>query len=306
MIRASLLFVILISFAQAASFNELVVFGDSLSDTGNRSVKRDQPDAKFRSTWVTILAGPAMLNVRDFKPSGMSFYYGGTNYAVGGASTEYTADLASERNRGQHLTQQVSRRYLNPAFNARGVRPEALHIVRIGGNDLLQALAVPSQFLLRWSRMEKAGREVAKSAEKQIAALAAAGAKHILWANLNDMSLVPSVIARANSMGGNSAPTILAALKQATLSHNQELDAAILRLKKAYPHVQIVKLDCYTFFADLARDPAKYGLDDVTTGANSDRHLFSTDGLHPSDAGYAYWMQELTRQAGRLAPSATP
>ncbi len=268
----------------AASFTEIVAFGDSLTDMGNRSVKRDETTSKFRTTWVTILAGPAMLNIPNFKPAGASFYYGGTNYAVGGASTEFTADLASERNRGQHLTQQISKRYLNPKFNTDGVKKDALHIIRIGTNDLLQATASASQILLGWSRLDKVGIGAAKSTEKEIAALAAAGVKHVLWGNLSDSGQLPSVVARAGSMGGSKA---LAALTKATFAYNREMDAAIARLEKAHPQLKIIKLDLNARFEELARDPAKFGLVDVTTGGNDHRHLFSSDGLHPSARGHA-------------------
>jgi phospholipase/lecithinase/hemolysin len=119
-----------------ADFKEIVAFGDSLTDMGNRSVTKDNPQPKLRETWVKQLAGPTMLNIPDFKPSGHSFYNGGTNYAVGGATTEFSAQLGSDRNSRQHLTQQVSKRYLNPAFNTDGVKKDALHIILIGANDL--------------------------------------------------------------------------------------------------------------------------------------------------------------------------
>ncbi len=277
---------LLVSVAQAAPFTELVAFGDSLTDMGNRSVKRDVTTTKFSTRWITILAGPEMLNIPDFKPSGVSFYYSGTNYAVGGASTAYTADLASERNRGHNLTQQISKRYLNPKFNTHGVRPEALHVIRIGTNDLLQALTSKTQMLMRWSRLEKVGAEVAKSTESQIHALAAAGVKYVMWGNLTDTGKIPSVIAKVHSMASSQAETILAALTKATHRHNQEMAAAILRLKKAHPHLAIIHLDCQAHFLELERDPAKFGLIDVTTGANDSRHLFSSDGLHPSAKGH--------------------
>ena len=112
----------------AADYAGIVAFGDSLSDMGNRWIHSNKPDLKFRQTWVAQLAGAAMLNSPGFKPSGISSYCGGCNYAVGGAGTEYTAKMGSDRNRGQDLTEQVSKRYLNPAFNTDGVRTDALRV----------------------------------------------------------------------------------------------------------------------------------------------------------------------------------
>ncbi|MCX7007935.1 MAG: SGNH/GDSL hydrolase family protein, partial [Kiritimatiellaeota bacterium] len=95
----------LTTLGRAANFPELVAFGDSLSDMGNRWLSTNKT-VTFRQTWVAQLTGPAMMNIPGFKPSGLSFFFGGANYAVGGAMTEYAARQASARNRGQNLTQQ--------------------------------------------------------------------------------------------------------------------------------------------------------------------------------------------------------
>ena len=107
---------------QAGEISAVVAFGDSLSDMGNRWVKTPEQQNKIRSTWVKQLTGPTMLALREFKVAGMAAYLGGTNYAVGGATTDFTAKMGSERNRGQNLTEQISQRYLNPAFNTDGVK----------------------------------------------------------------------------------------------------------------------------------------------------------------------------------------
>lgn len=270
----------------AAAYDGLVVFGDSLSDMGNRYVHSGKPDLKWRRNWVAMLADPGMLNVSDFKPSGTSSYYGGTNYAVGGAGTAYTAELTLGRNKGTDLTTQVSGRYLNPAFNTDGVRKGALHIVRIGTNDLVAALASPAQILAGWSTLDEAGVGVARSAEGQIQALASAGVRHVLWGNLTDTAKIPSVVAKVNSIAGSAAPDVLAALHRATLAHNREMDEAIIRLKAANPGLEIIRLDLYSYFEHMAADPSKYGLDSVTVGANDARHLFLADGLHPTSTGH--------------------
>jgi phospholipase/lecithinase/hemolysin len=282
----------------AANYAELVAFGDSLTDMGNRSVAPNKPDMQFRETWVAQLAKPAMLNVLGFKPSGMSFYYGGTNYAVGGSTTEYTAKMGSDRNRGQNLTQQVSKRYLNPAFNTDGVKKDALHVIVIGTNDLMLASISPEQIFSQWADLEKVGAAVAQSTEGQIQALASAGVTHVLWGNVFNIAQSPSVIAKARLLGGAEAPTYFAALTKAAVAHNHEMDAAIVRLEKANPALKIIKLDLFSKFAEVATDPAKYGFTDVTSGANDGKHLFSADGLHPSPLGHhmlaAYAFEVLT------------
>lgn len=264
----------------------MVAFGDSLTDMGNRSVAPHKTDVKFRDTWVRQLASPEMLNIPDFKPSGLSFYYGGTNYAVGGATTEYTARIGSSRNRGQHLTQQISKRYLNRGFNTDGVKPDALHIVVIGANDLMLASVSPEQIFSNWIFLNDSAVAIARSAEGQIQALAAAGVRHILWGNVFDVAQAPAVVARANFLGQAKAPPYLAALTQASLAYNREMDAAILRLHQAYPSLNLIKLDLFARFAEIITAPEKNGFSTVKSGANDNKHLFSADGLHPTYAGH--------------------
>jgi phospholipase/lecithinase/hemolysin len=276
----------LVQLGHAANYPDLVVFGDSLSDMGNRGLNPSKPDQKFRDTWTKQLAAPARLNLPDFKPSGLSSYYGGGNYAVGGASTEYAAKIGSDRNKGHNLTQQVSKRYLNAAFNTNGVNTNALHIVVIGANDLMLASISLPQIIAGWAELDQAGIAIAKSTESQLAALAKAGVKHILWGNLFDVGQTPSFKNRAQLIGEAQADLAMAAITKATLAHNRELDAAIARLQKSHPSLQIIKLDLYSKLDDMIKNPAKYGFTDVTQGANDDQHLFSSDGLHPTTQGH--------------------
>lgn len=264
----------------------LVAFGDSLTDMGNRVAETRRPDLTFRQNWVAQLAGPEMLGVGEFKPSGMSYFYGGTNYAVGGATTEFTARRSNDRNKGQNLTQQVTRRYLNPQFNPAGVQAEALHVVVIGANDVMRACVSPEQLLSRWAHLDAVGVEVAKSTETQVKALAAAGVRRVLWGNLFDVSKTPSLVSRIRQYGGTESDTVLAAVSRAIEAHNRETDAAMSRLEQAYPALRIIKLDLHARFAEVVADPARFGFVDVTKGANDDRHLFSADGLHPTARGH--------------------
>lgn len=289
---------------------EIIAFGDSLSDMGNRWLDPKKPDVKFRRTWVVRLAEPAMLDCPGFKPSGIASFYGGTNYAVGGAGTAATGDVGLARNRGQDLTQQVSKRYLNPAFNTAGVRVDALHIIVIGTNDVVAASATPAQILSKWAGLEATAVAVARSTEGQIDALANAGVRRVVWGNVFDVSLTPSLQTRAKALLGEVAPDYLAAVSKAVGAHNAEMDAASIRLRAAHPGLEVVKLDLFARFAELAADPGKFGLVDVTTGANDDQHLFSADGLHPTPRGHQllaeFAFDVLTKQLTAATAQAAP
>ncbi len=281
-----LLFFALASVGYAATYTELVAFGDSLSDMGNRGLAPNKPDVKFRQTWVAQLAGPAMLNIPAFKPSGITAYYGGTDYAVGGAGTEHTAKMGSSRNSGQNLTQQISKRYLNPAFNTDGLKKTALHVIVIGANDLMLASVAPEQLLAQWAELDKTGVSVARSTEGQIQALASAGVTRVLWGNVFDIAQTPSVVSKSSLMGASISAAYRTALTKAVIAHNAEMDAAIVRLEKANPALRIMKLDLFAELNDIVAAPSKYGFTDVTSGANDSGHLFSADGLHPTTQGH--------------------
>lgn len=284
-------------------FTGLVAFGDSLSDMGNRWLDptRADMDKKFRQTWVARLAGPQMLNFPGFKPSGTTAFYGGSNYAVGGAGTEATVTLTSDRNLNQHLTQQISKRYLSPDFNTAGVQKEALHVVVIGANDIMRASIGPAQLITQWAGMEQAGQAVARSTEGQIRALAQAGVRHVLWGNIFDVGRTPAVTHRAQALP-SMTKTYLAAVTKGVLAHNAEMEAAIARLAQAHPALKITKLDLHACFEAMEADPAKYGFINVTTGADDTQHLFSSDGLHPTPQGhkvladYAFAMLKTARR----------
>ena len=262
-----------------------MAFGDSLSDMGNRWLEAMPQGNAFLATWVAQLAGPGMLDDPGFKPSGTVSYFGGTNYAVAGAGTEATVALASEQTRHQHLTQQVSRRYLNPEFNKKGVRAEALHVVVIGANDVMRLSMAEEHLRTQWTELEQAGATVAESTARQLRALAQAGVRHLLWGNLFDLAQVPAVMTRA-TMTGPLAKMYLAAITRAVRAHNAALESAAVRLQAEFAQLEMTKFDLAAKFTDIVGDPAKYRLASVTTGADDGRHLFSSDGLHLTPRGH--------------------
>lgn len=143
-------------------FSELVVFGDSLSDTGNAGRFTDG------AVWVEVLARRLDLDLRASSA-------GGSNYAVGGARSHGGAtDI-----RGQ------LRRYLDSS--AKPLDPEVLFVVWGGANDLLAAGCAP-------------GRDAATTAAAAMRAsvdeLAAAGARTVIVANLPDVGHAPIVRAQ--------------------------------------------------------------------------------------------------------------
>ncbi len=145
--------------AAAAPFGALVVFGDSLSDSGNAGRYTDGP------VWVEVLA--AQLGV-ELRPARV----GGTNFAVGGARSHgRPTDI-----RGQ----------LHAFLTDHPGPPDAatLFIVYGGANDLLAAGC---------SGEETAARTAAAAIAATAGDLATAGATAILVPNLPDLGAAPIV-----------------------------------------------------------------------------------------------------------------
>jgi outer membrane lipase/esterase len=147
--------------AQASPvYSGLVVFGDSLSDTGNAGRYSNGP------VWVEVIAQRLGTPLRPSRA-------GGSNYAVGGALTH---------GRPVDLRGQVARHLADRGGQA---DPSALHIVFAGANDLLTGGCVRGR--------DTAARTAAAALAASVADLADAGARHVLVPNLPDIGYAPVV-----------------------------------------------------------------------------------------------------------------
>jgi phospholipase/lecithinase/hemolysin len=169
----------------AAAFEHLVVFGDSLSDTGNAGRFSNGP------VWVEYLADRLGLTL---SPS----QRGGSNFAVGGARLD-------PRSGPHSLRAQVDAFLKRPKPSGR-----MLVIVYGGGNDLLAAVGHPD------------GPTMVDGAvlalQGMVADLIAHGATDILVPNLPDVGITPEVQAqgsRAVAEGRTLASRFNAALEGA-------------------------------------------------------------------------------------------
>jgi cholinesterase len=139
-------------------FDHLVVFGDSLSDTGNAG--------RFSNggVWVEQLADTLKLPLTASER-------GGLNFAVGGAKVEEGP---------QSLRAQVEEFLKLPRPSGR-----TLYVIWGGGNDVLAAIGEPDAL----SKTNGA----AASLKRILAELIARGASDLLVPNLPDVSLTPEV-----------------------------------------------------------------------------------------------------------------
>jgi phospholipase/lecithinase/hemolysin len=291
------------SFAQAPAFSQIVIFGDSLSDTGNVRDRTDSKSggtvdfpsgsfnysdgrwtnssdtepgsAKYAGVWHEQLAR-TFLNI----PAATYSLGGGTNYAFGGATT----------NNGTHEETVVSPPFfgdvtitiddmgqqMDDYLASHIVDPNALYVVWGGGNDLFN---------------DDSAANVTATAARATALmtrLANAGAKYIMVPNVPPLGLIPEY-------AGDAAKQ--RSLSKAAADYREELSADLtkaasnLALQGITP--TLYPLDVWTNTIRVMSYPSRYGFIDIhssvqdNSNANPDQYLF-WDLKHPTTAGH-YW-----------------
>ena len=244
--------------AFAASFTDIYVFGDSLSDTGNLSavtggsIPPSPPYSPGRASndrlWIEYLAEDLGATT--------------TNYAFGGATTgsenTFVPGLIG-------LEQQIINFQATNSF----ANPEALYVVWAGSNDYLGAgVTNPSVPV--------------SNLTNSITTLAESGAENFLVLNLPDLGQLPA-----------TTSTVLSSpLNELTAAHNSSLDTALNNLSLSYG-IDIYNVDVNSLFAEAIASPASFGFSNVTDAcltttsicSNPNQYLFWDD-LHPTAAGH--------------------
>ena len=280
--------------AQAQDYNSIVIFGDSLSDTGNLAhltqnkygVRVPGPYAdytdgrltdgddtipaaqKYFGVWIeqlaaTLPAKPIILNSLD----------GGTNYAYGYAFTgDGTSALTlgsgslsvNVDNIGQQITDYLA---TNPVISKR-----TLFVVWGGANDLLNAKS--AEDVVNADIQELTG----------IQRLIDAGATQFIIPNLPPLGLIPDL----NGSPATSAP---ATLGSELFNEVLKTGLDILHDLDFEKHVRFVRLDVFSLFNHIVAAPESYRLANVTApsqgmpGVAPDTYLF-WDKLHPTTRGH--------------------
>ena len=246
----------------ATSFTQIIILGDSLSDTGRlfnaTNVPPNPPYFQGRLSngpiWVDQLEQQLNLPV--------------VNFAIAGATTGFdnvNDDLAPGLNLDGMGDQ------LNTFLNQQTIDPDALHIVWGGANNFSQLPADPL------AAISTGVTELVTL----VGTLSAQGAQHILVINLPNLGLSPRLV-NTQSQAGATALSV---------AFNQALANELSKLG-----LDIIQVDIFTTLNQVAETPGNFGLSvidqkclDLSTlipCANPEDYFFWDD-LHPTTAGHS-------------------
>jgi len=298
--------------AQAPTFTQVIVFGDSLSDDGNIAHRvRDTigfsyPSSNFnysdyRFTDDTNTSPAANLYVGTWHEQLEKTFLGlavaknsldgGTDYAFGGATTKNgTQDRTIINNPfpfgGGDFTITIDNmgKQINDYLASHAADPNALYILWGGGNDLFDDYRPQSV------------TDTATRVGLLIISLANAGARNFLVPNVPPLGAVP------NSFGD---PNRVAGLDQASASYRTQLSLAVGSVVSGFKGngitIHVYNLDVWLGMIRVLGQPAKYNFVNTidsaqgASGVNPDQYVFWDD-IHPTTGGH----HELANEANRL------
>jgi outer membrane lipase/esterase len=289
----------------SVTYSGLYAFGDSLSDVGNDYVATGGlvPTSTYYTDGSNVGRFTNGLNYLDVLAADMglnvvSAYQGGTDYAFGGARTDYAPAFAKSFN------QQIA--YYDASHSA--ADPNALYVLWIGANDMSDAIAAAAGGNL--SAIGSAIQTAMTGIGSAISNLSSLGAGHFLVMNLPDLGLTPGI----SSIG---SPALDNLANSASLAFNQNL--ALMLGGISGPDIQL--FDVYGTLNGVVADPGAYGLTNVIDSCYTGDVDGSSISGNPvttcaDPSQYAFWDYEhptatLHRTLGNLvyaaiAPAAVP
>ncbi|MCK6386938.1 MAG: SGNH/GDSL hydrolase family protein [Zoogloea sp.] len=275
----------------SASYSQIYVLGDSLSDVGNIEAAYAPIVAANGGVPLPILGltapgtpsayapnrasnGPIWIDAfaGAFGFSSVASLAGGTNYAFGGARTDNQLYNPVIPDFLGLLQQRDALLAARPALD-----PDALYVVWGGANNLQDILTGRPR---ADGTPQSVGQTVADLADI-IDSLAAAGASHFLVPNAPNIGLVPRLRERG--------PLAVAYGTQLTAALNGGLAALIDSRRQA--GLDILGFDAAGFLDEVVANPASYGLANVTERCytGDDLNFNGSGGVCTDPASYLFW-----------------
>ncbi|OOG62937.1 autotransporter outer membrane beta-barrel domain-containing protein [Rhodanobacter sp. B04] len=281
-----------VAHAGSSPFDNVVVFGDSLSDTGQFFSTSLNEYSKFTTNpgavTVQLVAGHYGFNLQPSRVSGSDFAYGGAGVVTDDDGPDPSIPT---------ITQQVT------GYLANGAKadPNSLYMIWGGANDIFYHSTQYGIGTIIPGAGETAAQATANinaAATQELALinqLKQAGANYLVVFNLPNIGDTPS--AHQNEA---VVPGIEAFLTSVSQSYNQTLNAGL--------GSHTLAVNTYALFEQVVADPSKYGFTNITTPActtssshdcdgstlvapGADQTYLFADGVHPTTAAHAMLSQ---------------
>ena len=296
------------SWTQAMTFDRIVVFGGSLSDSGNAFAllgfanrpPYDQLDSFLipsgpysvggnhfsnGATWIEQL-GRTLSLTGSVRPAFAGPSTEATDYAVGAARAR--EDGVNQKN----MPVQVMA-FLEDFHN---IAPsEALYVIDFGGNDVRDALFV----LPDVNQASIIFQDALTSIASNMAFLYATGARRFLLLNVADIGNIPSILILDSLPGYGGIAQIATQFSQ---QFNGYLHSIVEGLRATLPEIEIVEFDVFgtvdSVIQGVINNGEAFGFTNATEACVEpniapfkcdapDQYLF-WDGIHPTKAGHAF------------------
>ncbi|MDO4894884.1 autotransporter domain-containing protein [Moraxella sp.] len=244
--------------ALAQDFSQMVIFGDSLSDTGRLKDIVTQVNPTFGNAlqesfttnpdpvWTRVLAS----NLGTKADANTTANPAGTNYAVGGARS------GSEVNwNGVISVPSTSKQigtYLGQHQNK--ADPNALYAVWIGSNDLIAAAQAGST-----NEALAAISSSAQATYQDILTLHQAGAKYVLVPNVPDISLTPRVLFAEKVLG------LTGTAQKARTAAKLYNDKLYQQLNQS--NINVIPANTFGLLQEVAGNPTDFGFKNISSVA---------------------------------------
>ena len=261
------LWVIVTGSVAAGPYRELIVFGDTLSDVDNASLRTLglQPGPYYFSGRFTN--GPVYsellsleLGLGAMTPSSA----GGGNFAFGGADLRYR--------RCRRICHSRHRRTGKRVLTRGPIDPQTLLVMFAGANDLLGGqtdVGIPVNHLVT-----------------DLQRLISAGAQNLLVMNLPPIGLTPRF---------NGDPIQSATMNSITLQYNATLSSALDELETSQPNLNLFRLDVSAVIDEVVADPSAFGFVNITDpaapGLEPGASSYDTSLIASNPNGYLFWDQ---------------
>ncbi len=248
-------------FEPSPSSTQLVVFGDSLSDTGNLFAltnKQAPPSPPYFNgrfsngpIWVDYLAPQLGLSANSVK-----------DFAVGGAKTG--RDNVGNAGLDVKLLPGLLNEIDTYAVTApRGAKPNTVFVVWAGANDLLN-ISDPAT-------APTVVNDAIANITTAVTKLAGLGAENIIVPNSIDLGFTPASIREGVAAQASAVST----------AFNQSLNQTLTNLEQSL-HINVTELDLFTLSRRIFAAPEEFGFTNIT-----DPLIEQVNPVNPS--GYFWW-----------------